>query len=243
MTRTIGRANDHVSSIPRKTPFLEPGDCLSRAEFERRYEAMPDLNGAELIERVVHMPSPVRLKNHGKPHALFTGWLVNFKVRTVGVEIGDNATVRLDPDNELQPDGFLFIETAYGGKVRISPDDYVEGAPELVAEVAGSSASIDMTTKLRVYRRNGVQEYIVWRVLDRQIDWFTLYEEEYQPMPKDTDGYYRSQVFPGLWLDVEALLRDDMAAVLQVLERGLASPEHGAFVQRLQKAREQSRPQ
>jgi len=214
-------------------PLLEAGDRLSRAEFERRYNAMPGLKRAELIEGVVYMPSPVRLRRHGGPHFDLITWLGTYKAGTPGVIGADNASTRLDLDNEPQPDAVLFIDPANGGRARISPDDYVEGAPELVAEVASSSVSYDLTVKLKVYRRNGVCEYLVWRVLDRQIDWFVLREGEYVRLPLNEAGLYRSEVFPGLWLDPTALVGGDMTTVIAALQRGLASPEHAAFVSRL----------
>src|SRR5689334_16877363 len=164
---------------------LEPGDRLTRAEFERRYEAMPDLKKAELIEGVVYMPSPVRVQRHGRPHAWVIGWLIHYEAGTPGVATADNTTARLDMDNEPQPDGLLYIDPARGGQARISADDYIEGAPELAAEIAASSVSFDLHEKMNVYRRNGVQEYIVWRVLDGAIDWFRLHEGQYVRLTPD----------------------------------------------------------
>ena len=214
-------------------PPLENGDTLTRAEFERRYEAMPHLKKAELIEGVVYVPSPVRHRYHGHQHAHLINWLGHYEAHTPGVEASDNVTVRLDLDNEPQPDALLFIDPACGGQARIDADGYIEDAPELVAEVAASSASYDLHAKLRVYRRNGVREYIVWRVLDKEIDWFVLRAGQYERLPLDAEGLYRSEVFPGLWLDPAALLRGDLATVLAVVQRGLASPEHAAFATRL----------
>jgi Uma2 family endonuclease len=214
-------------------PPLEPGDRLTRAEFERRYEAMPPGTKAELIEGVVHMPSPVRFQRHGQPHAHLVWWLVHYEMGTPGVATGDNSTTRLDLDNEPQPDAVLLIDPARGGQARISADDYVEAAPEFVAEVAASSVSIDLHTKLHVYRRNGVREYLVWRVLEQQVDWFVLRAGQYERLAPDAQGVLRSEVFPGLWLDTVALLRGDLAGVLATLQRGLASPEHAAFVARI----------
>jgi Uma2 family endonuclease len=128
------------------------------------------------------------------------------------------------------------IKPAYGGQAHVSADDYIEPAPELVAEVASSSASIDLNTKRDVYRRNGVREYIVWRVLENAVDWFVLRGEQFQPLAPGADGWLRSEVFPGLWLDVAALVRGDMARVLEVVRQGVATPEHTAFVQRLRRA-------
>jgi Uma2 family endonuclease len=214
-------------------PALENGDRLTRAEFERRYEAMPRLKKAELIEGVVYLPSPVRHRQHGAPHAHLISWLGLYTANTPGIEASDNSSVRLDLDNEPQPDGLLFIDPACGGQVRISADGIIEGAPELVAEVASSSVSYDLHTKLHVYRRNGVREYLVWRVLEQEIDWFVLRAGQYERMPVDAQGLLRSEVFPGLWLDPAALIRGDLATVLAIVQQGLASPEHVAFVSRL----------
>jgi Uma2 family endonuclease len=210
-----------------RVPPLENGDRLTRAEFERRYALMPGVNKAELIEGVVYMPSPVSLVRHARPHSDLMAWLGFYRAHTLGVDGGDNATVRLDLDNEPQPDAVLFWNAARGGQTRITDDGYLEGPPELVAEVAASSVSIDLHAKLRVYRRNAVQEYLVWRVQDQAVDWFELREGDYQPLAADAAGILRSVRFPGLWLDSAALLRGDLAAVLQTLQRGLqARDEH-----------------
>ena len=221
-------------------PELENGDRLTREEFERRYEAMPNLKKAELIEGVVYMPSPVRQRRHSRPHLHVCNWLGHYEAGTPGVEGGDNGSIRLDLDNEPQPDAFLFIQPECGGQARISSDDYVEGAPDMVAEVASSSASYDLGVKLQVYRRNGVREYVVWRVLDRQIDWFVLREGRYESMALSADGLYRSTVFPGLWLDPVALRDHDLARVLAVVQEGLNTAEHADFVARLEQVKTQA---
>ncbi|MEX2173490.1 MAG: Uma2 family endonuclease [Pirellulaceae bacterium] len=214
-------------------PPLEPGDRLTRDEFERRYHAMPHLKKAELIEGIVYMPSPVRAYRHGTPHSHLITWLGVYRASTPGVESADNTTARLDMDNEPQPDAMLFIEPERGGTVRVSPDDYIEGAPEFVAEVSSSSVSFDLHTKMNVYRRCGIKEYLVWRVLDRAIDWFILTAGAYEPLAPDADGLLKSRTFPGLWLDPQALLTGDLARVLAVVGTGLASSEHGKFAESL----------
>jgi len=212
---------------------LQSGDRLSRAEFERRYAAATDVNKAELIEGIVYLASPLRHRQHGKPHSRVITWLGIYQALTPGVDLSDAPTVRLDLDNEPQPDAVLFIEAAAGGQTRISADDYIEGSPELIVEVAASSAAIDRGTKKQVYRRNRVREYVIWQVYDNQLEWFGLTDGEYQLLAPDGDGILRSQVFPGLWLAVDALLSQQMAQVLEVLQVGLASPEHAAFVAQL----------
>jgi len=220
---------------PRFLPVLplENGDHLTRSEFERRYEAMPHLKKAELIEGVVSMGSPVRTI-HSQSHGSIMGWLWVYGVATPGVGCYGNPTVRLDADNELQPDAVLRLEQ--GGQSRISEDGYLEGSPELVVEIAASSASYDLHEKRRVYRRNGVQEYLVWRTYEMALDWFYWQDGDYVLLPPAADGIWRSRQFPGLWLAADSLMAQDLAMVLAVLQQGLASPEHQAFLERLRPA-------
>lgn len=215
-------------------PPLENGDHLTRSEFERRYKAMPNVK-AELIEGVVYMSSPVRITHHAKPHSRIMGWLFNYCVETGAVDFADNATVRLDLENEPQPDAVLYIREELGGNSYISTDDYLEGAPELVVEIAASTASYDTTEKKKIYRRNGVKEYIIWRVNDKEIDWFAWKEGEYIALEKDKNGVIESRFFGGLRLNVDAILQDDLAKVLTDLQKGLKSKKHEDFVKSLTK--------
>jgi len=212
---------------------LENGDHLTRLEFHTRYAAMPRNVRAELIEGVVFMSSPARYKAHSKPQGFILGWFAQYVAATQGVELGDNATVIMDEDNEFQPDAFLRLDSALGGSSRVGRDDYIYGAPELVVEIAASTVSRDLFEKLNVYRRNGVQEYIVWRTQDRALDWFRLCEGKYERVEPEADGIIRSEVFPGLWLAVNKLLNGDLAGVLAELQKGVATPEHAAFVEKL----------
>lgn len=201
-------------------PPLENGDCLNRSEFERRYQAMPNVKKAELIEGIVYMASPLRFDVHAEPHANLMIWLGSYKIAVEGVRLGDNPTVRLDRDNEPQPDAVLFWDTQFGGQCVIGEEGYIEGSPELVAEIAASTATIDLRDKKRVYRRNGVKEYIVWSVCDRKFNWFILENEEYRTLTPD-NGILQSRYFPGLWLNLNALLTGNMSQVMQTLQEGL----------------------
>lgn len=218
---------------PPAVPYLEPGDRLTRAEFERRYEAMPNLKKAELIDGVVHMPSPVRLDYHAAPHADMIAWLRLYAAETPGVQAAADSTLRLDRQNEFQPDGILLVLPECGGQAQKSESGFLEGAPEWVGEIAASSASIDLGRKREVYLRCGVREYFVWQVMEHALDWFALKADEFKPLRADTQGILKSRVFPGLWLHVTALLRSDLRTVRRILELGLATPEHAAFVKRL----------
>jgi hypothetical protein len=217
-------------------PPLRHGDRLTRAEFERRYEAMPHIKKAELIEGVVYMPSPVRAKQHGEPHGDLVALLWNYRHATPGIRGGVTSTVRMDLNNEPQPDGMLYIDPVCGGQAQIDDDGYVVGAPELAAEISASTVAVDLDKKRIVYRRNKVQEYMIWRVLQHALDWFILQGEEYVALTADADGISRSRILPGLWIDVAALLGGDFIRVHAVLQDGLQSPEHAEFVARLQAA-------
>jgi Uma2 family endonuclease len=107
----------------------------------------------------------------------------------------------------------------------------------LVAEVAASSVALDLGSKLTAYRRNGVREYVVWKVLQRQIDWYVNRNEGFELLLPEQDGVLRSTVFPGLWLDPAALIRGDVYAVLALVQRGLVSSEHLDFATALAQAR------
>jgi Uma2 family endonuclease len=212
---------------------LENGDRLSRQEFERRYQAMPELKKAELIEGVVYVASPVRVRSHGWPHTHIITWLGTYEAATPSTMVCDNTTVRLDANNEPQPDALLRIDEALGGRSRISEDDYIEGSPELVVEIVAGSASYDLYEKKEVYCRNGVQDYLIWQVVDRQVSWFRLESDGYVLQSPNRQGILVSATFPGLWLNVEALLSRDLHLVLSTLEEGLHSPQQQAFLERL----------
>jgi Uma2 family endonuclease len=216
-------------------PPLQNGDSLSADEFELRYDATPNLKKAELIDGIVYMlPPPVSDEFHSSPHFDLISWLGIYRAATPGVRGGDSGTLRLDLKNRPQPDAYLRILTECGGQSKIDKDGYVAGAPELIAEVAASSVSYDLHVKLNCYREHGVKEYVVWRVYDEAIDWMFLRGGNYEQLPLEM-GIYKSEVFPGLWLETAAMLSGDIAAVIATLQKGLATPEHKAFLARLQK--------
>lgn len=233
---SVARSVNRSVSSPQPATVLplEPGDHLTRAEFERRYHAMPWLKKAELVEGVVYVPSPVS-NDHSSPHFRLIGWLGKYEDATPGVEGGDNATIRFDDENEPQPDALLRLLPECGGRSRVDDEGYLIGQPELLAEVAMSSASYDLHTKLQVYLRHGVREYLVWRVRDREIDWFRLRGGKYVRLPKSRKGIYKSGMFPGLWLDVEAMIDGRKRQVKAVAEQGFASPAHAKFAASLKK--------
>ncbi|MCT7971941.1 Uma2 family endonuclease [Laspinema olomoucense] len=242
MTSTQPQAIASRVNPTRTLPPLENGDRLMRPEFERRYHAMPDIKKAELIEGVVYMASPLRFRSHAKPHGYLITVLGLYESATPQVEMGIEPTVRLDLENEPQPDGVLLISPENGGQSTLDEQGYIQGAPELVAEIAASSAAIDLGDKKRAYRRNGVKEYIIWQVFDEKIDWFRLEDGDYVSVLPDEQGIIRSQVFPGLWLDIPNLIQGNMQQVLTILQQGISSPEHQGFVQPLGEDSAESSP-
>ncbi len=227
---------DVMTTSPR-VPALHNGDRLTRDEFERRYAAMPNVKKAELIEGVVYMGSAVRYTQHGAPEQALAGWLAFYRSHTPGLGACGNTTLRLDLDNEPQPDLLLRLPEHAGGRSRVAADGYLEGVPELVVEVAASSASYDLHQKLGAYRRNGVQEYLVFRTEDGEVDWFVLEGSSYVRQQPDARGLLHSRMFPGLCLDVAALLRDDLAALRERIARSTNTADHAAFVERLAAAK------
>jgi Uma2 family endonuclease len=212
---------------------LENGMHLGATEFLRRYEAMPEIKKAELIGGIVYMGSPVRADQHGEPDGLVQTWLGTYAITIHGVRHGTNSTVHLGAMDVLQPDAFLRLQPELGGKSRIDEKGYIQGPPELVAEIAASSANLDAREKRDSYRRCSITEYLLWRTEDRQISWWYLHEDEYVPLPSSSDGVLRSRVFPGLWLDTKAALARDGAALIAKLNEGMRSEEYLRFAERL----------
>ena len=216
-----------------KVPRLESGDHLTATEFLERYDAMPELKKAELIDGVVYVPSPTRWDLHGVQHGALGMVLDSYWAYTPGVQAGAGATLKLDQKNVPQPDLALIVLPSHGGQTRIDSSHFIAGAPELVAEISASTKSIDLNAKFRLYLRKGVREYVVWRVEDEAIDWFIARQGRFDPLEPDSSAIIKSVAFPGLWLDPAALLKLDLPRVLQVLQQGLATPEHASFVARL----------
>ena len=221
---------------PDTIPPLESGDRLTRAEFELRYQAHPHIKKAELIEGVVYVPSPVSLK-HAEIHGNVITLLGVYRSSTPGIRLADNVTIRLDLDNEVQPDATMWIDETWGGQSSETEDGYVAGAPELVAEVAVSSAAYDLHDKLKVYRRSEVQEYLVVLVHEQKVLWYALEEGEYRPLMTGEGGILRSRVFPGLHFHPEMFWNGDLAGLLRVLQEGVKTPEHAEFAARLEAVR------
>ncbi len=220
-----------MSTVEQAVPELVAGDFLSRDEFLRRWEAMPEVKRAELIRGVVYMPSPVSAE-HGDMEGAVGLWLGTYAVATVGCRHNHNTTCLLGEDETPQPDVSLRILPEYGGQSRQS-GRFIGGAPEFLAEVCISSTAYDLHQKLEVYQEAGVREYVAVLMRERQVRWHRLREGRFEVVPPPEDGIYRSEVFSGLWLDAAALLAGDLARVLAVLNQGLASPQHQAFVAQL----------
>jgi len=207
-------------------PPLVAGQKLSREEFLRRWEALPELKFAELLEGVVYLPSPLS-RSHGSQDFTVHGWLTYYVAGTPGTEGGTNATWLMLSDAP-QPDCCLCISPEYGGRSAVERGLWT-GAPELIVEVSQSSRDHDLGPKLRLYRAAGVLEYITVVLSEQQVTWRQLVDGDYRPIAPDADGLLRSRVFPGLWLDPDALLRRDSRRLLDVVQQGLDSPEHRQF--------------
>jgi Uma2 family endonuclease len=231
-----------MSTVDRpKTKTLLPliaGQRLDQPTFHERYEAMPPETRAELVGGIVYMPSPMR-GDHGTTDQIVAGWVFNYQLQTPGVEGAGGATVKLDQKGEPQPDRQLFIPAELGGKVALDSEGYFVGPPELVIEIARSSRAYDLGAKKADYERAGVQEYLVVELDPDWIHWFVRRGDHFEDLPPGPDGVCRSEVFPGLWLDPEALYDNAPRRVIRALEQGLATPDHASFAARLARAQEQ----
>lgn len=214
---------------------LVEGQRLDQPTFHALYQSMPPGSGAELIDGVVHMPGPVS-RDHGQAHVAVIVWLSDYAEQTPGVEALDGATTILGWKSEPQPDVLLRIVPECGGRTG-EERGFVRGAPELVVEVAKATRYVDLGPKLADYEQAGVLEYLV-RVLDP--DQVLLFRQEHGAFvecPPDADGLYRLSSFPGLWLDPQALVAGDTRRLRSVVDLGLATAEHAAFLARLEQAR------
>jgi hypothetical protein len=213
------------------TPIeLQNGDRMNREEFHRAYEQAPKHFRAELIGGVVYVASPLR-RRHSTHHNRLGMVFSLYELNTPGTEAGDNATVILGDESEPQPDLYLRVLPEFGGQSTTDSKDYVQGPPELLAEVAHSSRSIDLHAKRADYASNGVREYVVVSLADRRFFWFDLSGSRELQVP--SDGIIRIQSFPGLWIDGEALFNPDGKRLVSTLQEGLDSPQHAEFVNRL----------
>jgi Uma2 family endonuclease len=215
-----------------EVPLLEPGDHLDQPTFHARYTAMPEDVKAELIEGVVYMPAAMK-RPHSRHHGLLTYWLWTYEDATPGVEVYDNATTIMGDESEPQPDASLIVRPECGGRMRYTEDDYLEGGPEWIGEVASSTEAYDLHSKKRDYERAGVQEYLVVALRQRKVFWLVNRAGHFEEKPPDADGAIRSEIFPGLWLDPQALLQLNGKRMIAMLRQGVDTPEHASFVQRL----------
>ena len=216
------------TAVPVMLPPLRDGDRLTREEFLHRWEAMPDLKHAELIGGIVYMASPT-LSTHDRFHSLMHAWLYDYARATPGCAAGLEGTWLMAADAAPQPDTTLRILPEYGGQSRVV-NDYLTGAPELAVEISHSSSSRDLGVKADLYRRGGVREYLVLLTQGPEVIWREAVGQRYRKLTPASSGVLRSRVFPGLWLDADALRQWDESRVFATLSEGLASAEHSEFV-------------
>jgi Uma2 family endonuclease len=216
-------------------PQLLNGDHLSVPEFEQRYEFFNEDRGAELIEGIVVMSPPIS-SDHGKANSLLDWLLSQYSAATPHTAAAVNTSVRIDGTNEYQPDIMLWVESGSLARVQKRANGILEGRPELAVEIALSSRSYDLNEKKAVYQRNQVPEYLIWEVMDARLQWLELEEGKYVPLKGRADGTHCSRIFPGLWLNFSALLSGDGRKASRILDRGLKSAGHKAFVKQLMKS-------
>jgi Uma2 family endonuclease len=217
-----------------RPPGLVTGERLTVDEFLRRWEELPDLKNAELIDGVVYLSSPVSF-DHGRLDFLVHIWLGHYAQATPGC-MGSTNSTWLMAGSAPQPDICLRILPSHGGQSG-TKGPLGAGAPELVVEICVTSAGLDLGPKLALYQRAGVREYLTVEAIGEHAIWRILENGAYVAQALPPDGVLRSHAFPGLWLDVPAFWANDGAKMPAVLNAGLASEEHREFVERLAAAR------
>lgn len=214
-----------------KSSELKHGARMNRERFHRLYEQTAEDFRVELIGGVVHEPSPISV-SHGESHVLLTHILSTYAIETPGVQLLDNVTVMLSDQDEVQPDLLLRVLPEFGGRTSNTSSDYVKGPPELVVEIAHSSASLDLGRKRKRYILGGVAEYLVICTELKEIRWFDL--QNNARYEADNANNIKSRMFPGLWLSTVSIFGDgNYKAAIKVLNHGLKSAEHADFVQML----------
>ena len=226
-----------LTRLKSRATTLHNGDRMSRDEFHRLYRQLPEDVAAELIGGVVYMAAAMRRK-HGTNLLPLGSVFFAYESQTPGTEAGDNTTVLLGDEGEPQPDLYLRVLPDFGGQSQTTPDNWIEGPPELVAEIAHSSRSIDLHAKRDDYARYGVREYLVLSLDEPKLYWFDLARNE--TVLPDADGILRLRTFPGLWIHETALVAKNFQQLMSTLQLGLATPEHTRFVEQLQAAKGRS---
>ena len=214
-------------------PPLRAGERLTQPEFHRRYEAHPDETKFELIGGVVYVASPL-YNPHGSMDSVVNFVLKYYAGATPGTQTMINATNVLGPESEPQPDHILRILPSHGGRTHDEGTRMHDG-PELVAQTADSTLSLDLGPRRRDNQEAGVIEYIVVDIPGQRLHWFDLRAGNEIPV---RGGVMRSRVFPGLWIAPDALFADDVPALTATLQQGIASNPHAKFVERLERARQ-----
>ena len=222
------------ASPERIIPPLRDGDRLDREEFHRRYEAMGEGAWAELIDSVVHLDRVPGDYTSGRTRATLSGWIGSYRLHTPNLQAAIHLTTFVDTRNVFQPAVSLMrSDTA---RQRLGKDGYLRGSPDFACEVReGGDGCVDLNAKRLAYEQAGLGELLVV-LLDKpwRVRWLSLVHGAFADVhPDPADGLFKSRVFPGLWLDVDALFADDLQRLSAAVERGCATPEHAAFVERL----------
>lgn len=202
----------------RTVPQLNSGDVLDHDEYLRRYEAAPEKLKAERINGRVYLMNALRAVAHGDPHSVLSLWLGTYAIHDPNLVVSDNATVFLGSEHEPQPD--LCLRLSEGGTTHLNEDGYLVGPPEMIVEIAGSSASYDFGEKRDVYEAAGVGEYLVFETIERRMEWWRHDGTRFIDVPRD-GMVYQSVRFPGLWLDGDALRSGDRFRLIETLQQAM----------------------
>ncbi len=221
---------------------LENGARMDQPTFHALYKQTPEGFRAQLIGGTVYVMASPTSQRHGRPHARIVHWLSLYSDDTPGTDVLDNTTNVLGRESEPEPDACLLVQPEYGGQTAADKDDMLVGAPELIVEVANTTRAIDLGRKKADYEEAGVREYVVILAQEQAVVWFRRGPDEFTEMPAGANGVFRSELFPGLWLDPRGIFDPTTRRLTAATRKGLASPEHAAFVAGLAARRKTKKP-
>lgn len=233
MTEPRSGIDPNANATPPGPPVN--GDCLSVKEFLHRYLPYRRNLKAELINGLVSLSHGVRADLEDLSNSVIQSWIRSYAALTPGTKMDVNTIVILAWDTVPQPNIVLRVLPENGGKSRMTNQDILTDAPELMVDFTTSHQTFDIREKLGAFRRLGVVEYLVWWANDQKLDWYCLEQEKYALNLPDSNGVLTSPSFPGLRLNLSALLNRSSAAVMATLRKSLESPDHAGFVARLEK--------
>lgn len=188
--------------------------------YEQFLEWADDETHAEWVAGKVEFMSPRNIQEERLLR--FLRWLFQYFLlrHPLGEYFGDPVQMKTGPDLPGRAPDLFFVANEHMDRLRPS---FLEGAADLVIEVVTpDSGHRDRVEKFKEYESGGVREYWLLEPARRQADFYERGPAgEFQPIPLEQDGTFRSRVLPGFWVKVEWLWQSPLPYELAARELGL----------------------